>query len=62
MQLPEISQISNFVTAFNHASNKRIIKLIPVYQMSSQWRVNGPFHYNVKMEIQIVFGGTEAAH
>lgn len=36
MQLPETSQISNFLTAFNHASNKGIIKLIPVYQMSSQ--------------------------
>lgn len=36
MQLWETSQISNFLTAFNRPSNKGIIKLIPVYQMSSQ--------------------------
>lgn len=36
MQLPETSQISNFLIAFNHASDKGIIKLIPVYQMCLQ--------------------------
>lgn len=34
IQLPETSQTSNFLIAFNHDFNKEIIKLITGYQMS----------------------------